>query len=169
MKEFIFSIKKNDRVEKRTHKNALYCYPLSLGTERWSGELMFAFSGLAIAQRVSFIDQNGVGVMFPTITRDLHAEDTIPQAGAASLVANTTSQMLYSQLSDIFGRRVVFLAALSCLRIATFLSGLAWNTVVGLRRIVPEEVFSFSSPSITLGMIIVDHIRCGVPRPRRYR
>ncbi|KAI0541487.1 major facilitator superfamily domain-containing protein [Xylaria digitata] len=87
--------------------------------------LILVFSGLAIAQLISFIDQNGIGVTLPTIGRDLHAEDTIHWAGTSSLVTNTTFQMLYGRLSDIFGRRVVFLAALSCLTIATLLCGLS--------------------------------------------
>ncbi|KAI0910310.1 major facilitator superfamily domain-containing protein [Ustulina deusta] len=93
-------------------------------------ELILVFSGLAIAQLISFIDQNGIGVTLPTIARDLHAENTISWAGTASLVANTTFQMLYGRLSDIFGRRVVFLAALSCLTIATLLCSLARNATM---------------------------------------
>ncbi|TGJ76426.1 hypothetical protein E0Z10_g10884 [Xylaria hypoxylon] len=93
-------------------------------------ELILVFSGLAIAQLISFIDQNGIGVALPTIARDLHAENTILWAGTSSLIANATFQMLYGRLSDIFGRRVVFLTALLCLTTSTLLCGLSKNATM---------------------------------------
>ncbi|KAI0416200.1 major facilitator superfamily domain-containing protein [Xylaria grammica] len=93
-------------------------------------ELILVFSSLAIAQLVSFIDQNGIGVTLPIIARDLHAENTISWAGTSSLIANTTFQMLYGRLSDIFGRRVVLLAAILCLTTATLLCGFSKNATM---------------------------------------
>ncbi|KAI1816826.1 putative MFS transporter [Poronia punctata] len=94
------------------------------------GRLMIVFGVLALAQLVSFTDQNGIGVTLPTIAKELHAESTISWAGTSSLIANTTFQMLYGRLSDIFGRKAVWLAAGTCLCLATLLCGLSQNATM---------------------------------------
>ncbi|CAD0048648.1 unnamed protein product [Aureobasidium pullulans] len=61
-------------------------------------ELLIVFSVLAISLFICFIDQNGIGVILPTISRDLDAADTISWAGTSALIANTVFQnatMLY--------------------------------------------------------------------------
>ncbi|GAW26348.1 putative MFS transporter [Rosellinia necatrix] len=90
-------------------------------------ELVIVFAGLALPLLISFVDQNGIGVTLPTIARDLHAEDTISWAGTSSLIANTAFQMLYGRLSDIFGRKFVYLGAIMLLAIATLLCSFAEN------------------------------------------
>ncbi|KAI0195137.1 major facilitator superfamily domain-containing protein [Xylaria flabelliformis] len=89
--------------------------------------LVWLFLSLALPLLIAFIDQNGIGVTLPTIARDLNAGDTISWAGTSSLIANTTFQMLYGRLSDIFGRKSVYLGAISVLAIATVLCGVAPN------------------------------------------
>ncbi|KAI1337791.1 major facilitator superfamily domain-containing protein [Xylariaceae sp. FL0016] len=88
-------------------------------------KLMVVFGTLSLTLLITFIDQNGIGVTLPTIAEDLHAENTISWAGTSSLIANTTFQMLYGRLSDIFGRKVVYLGAIAFLAIAALLCGLA--------------------------------------------
>lgn len=89
------------------------------------GQLITVFCGLAFALLISFVDQNSIGVALPTIGRDLHALDTISWAGTSALIANTVCQVLYGRLSDIFGRKYVFLTALSLLAIGDLLCGFA--------------------------------------------
>ncbi|KAI0095711.1 major facilitator superfamily domain-containing protein [Nemania sp. FL0031] len=93
-------------------------------------EVIVALFSLAIPLLVAFIDQNGIGVMLPTVARDLHAEGTITWAGTTSLIANAAFQMLYGRLSDIFGRKVVYLAAITFLSIAALLCGFARDDAV---------------------------------------
>ncbi|KAI1154964.1 major facilitator superfamily domain-containing protein [Nemania diffusa] len=88
------------------------------------------FLSLAIPLLVTFIDQNGIGVTLPTIARDLDAEDSISWAGTSSLIANASCQMLYGRLSDIFGRKAIYLGAISCLAIAELLCSFAQNDVM---------------------------------------
>jgi MFS family permease len=71
------------------------------------------------------MDQNGISVTLPTIARDLGAQDTISWAGTSSLIANTMFTVLYGRLSDIFGRKVVYISALVLLCIADLLCGLS--------------------------------------------
>ncbi|KAI1326031.1 putative MFS transporter [Xylariaceae sp. FL0255] len=93
-------------------------------------KLIIVFSGIAITLLISFIDQNGIGVTLPTIAKDLNAENTISWAGTSSLIANTTFQMLYGRLSDIFGRKVVFLGATGALSLAALLCGLSHSAAM---------------------------------------
>lgn len=89
------------------------------------GQLVTVFCGLAFALLISFVDQNAIGVALPTIGRDLDALDTITWAGTSSLIANTVFQVIYGRLSDIFGRKFVFLTALGLLAIGDLLCGFA--------------------------------------------
>ncbi|KAI1267231.1 putative MFS transporter [Xylariaceae sp. FL1019] len=94
------------------------------------GKLLVVFAGLSLTLLISFIDQNGIGVMLPTIAKDLDARATISWAGTSSLIANTTFQMLYGRLSDIFGRKVVYLGATASLALAALLCGLSQNAAM---------------------------------------
>lgn len=67
-------------------------------------ELLVVFSVLAISLFICFVDQNGIGVILPTISRDLDAADTISWAGTSALIANTVFQVLFGRLSDLFGQ-----------------------------------------------------------------
>lgn len=90
-------------------------------------QLIVVFTALSLTLLIAFIDQNGISVSLPTIAADLNAEDTISWAGTTSLVANTMFQMLYGRLSDIFGRKAVYLTAIATLIIADILCGIAQN------------------------------------------
>lgn len=72
-------------------------------------QLFLVFGAMAFCMLVSFMDQNGISVALPDIAKDLNAEDTISWAGTSGLIANTVFQVLYGRLSDIFGRKVVFM------------------------------------------------------------
>lgn len=93
-------------------------------------ELVAAFGILSAAQLINFIDQNGISTTLPTIAADLGAGNTISWAGTSSLIANTTFQMLYGRLSDIFGRKNVFLGAIGMLCLADLLCGLSQNATM---------------------------------------
>jgi MFS family permease len=93
-------------------------------------KLLIVTATLSLTLLITFIDQNGIGVTLPTIAKDLNAANTISWAGTSSLVANTTFQMLYGRLSDIFGRKVVYLCAVGLLSIAALLCGLSRNAAM---------------------------------------
>ncbi|KAH8202478.1 hypothetical protein TruAng_003378 [Truncatella angustata] len=93
-------------------------------------KLLVVLATLSLTLLIAFIDQNGIGVTLPTIAEDLNAANTISWAGTSSLIANTTFQMLYGRLSDIFGRKVVYLAAIGLLSIAALLCGLSKNAAM---------------------------------------
>ncbi|RDW68983.1 uncharacterized protein DSM5745_08743 [Aspergillus mulundensis] len=91
------------------------------------GQLFVVFTGLAISLFITFVDQNGISVTLPTIAEDLNARNTISWAGTSSLVANTMFTVLYGRLSDIFGRKVIYLSALVLLCISDILCGVSVN------------------------------------------
>lgn len=88
-------------------------------------QLVSCLGILSFCMLISFIDQNGISITQPTIAKDLDASATISWAGTSSLIANTTFQMLYGRLSDIFGRKAVFLGAVALLAIADLICGLS--------------------------------------------
>lgn len=87
--------------------------------------LLIVFSGLASALLVTYIDQNSIGVVLPTIGRDLNSASTIVWAGTSSLIANTAFQVLYGRLSDIIGRKVMLISCLCLLALGDLLCGFA--------------------------------------------
>ncbi|KAL4964079.1 major facilitator superfamily domain-containing protein [Aspergillus stella-maris] len=88
-------------------------------------QLLIVFAGLAISLLITFVDQNGISVTLPNIANDLEAQNTISWAGTSSLIANTTFTVLYGRLSDIFGRKVIYLSALVLLAISDVLCGVS--------------------------------------------
>ncbi len=86
-------------------------------------QLIVALATVSLTLGMTMIDQNGIAVTLPTIATDLQAQNTISWAGTSSLIANTTFQMLYGRLSDIFGRKSVFLGAIGLLALADVLCG----------------------------------------------
>jgi len=93
-------------------------------------QLIIALAALQSSLLLTIVDQNGISVMLPTIAHDLHAENTISWAGTSSLVANTCFQMLYGRLSDVFGRKVVFISAILLLCFADLLCSLSKNAIM---------------------------------------
>ncbi|KAL1306458.1 hypothetical protein AAFC00_005156 [Neodothiora populina] len=93
-------------------------------------ELLKVFFTMSLCLCVCFIDQNGIGVLLPSIAKDLNAQSTIAWAGTSALIANTVFQVLYGRLSDLFGRKIIFLSALVLLSISDLIVSLAANSTV---------------------------------------
>ncbi|KAI4851964.1 MFS general substrate transporter [Aureobasidium sp. EXF-8845] len=119
-------------------------------------QLLIVFGVLAISLFICFVDQNGIGVILPTISRDLDAADTISWAGTSALIANTVFQVLFGRLSDLFGRKVVFLSALVLLAICDLLCGFSQNATM---LYVFRALAGIANGGITsLSMMIVSDI-----------
>jgi MFS family permease len=119
-------------------------------------QLVVVFALISMTFLIQFIDQNGISATLPTIAADLDAQATISWAGTASLMANTTFQMLYGRMSDIFGRKTVFLAAIALLVIADLGCGLSQNATMFY---IFRAIAGIGGGGITnLGMIIVSDV-----------
>src|SRR3712207_275038 len=57
---------------------------------------------------LSALDQTIVGTALPVIVTDLQGNDVYPWAFTAYLLAATVSGPIYGKLSDLFGRRPIF-------------------------------------------------------------
>lgn len=88
-------------------------------------QLLVVFTGLALALLTTYIDQNSIGVVLPTIGHDLNSSRTIIWAGTSSLIANTAFQPLYGRLSDIIGRKWMLVGCLCILALGDLLCGFA--------------------------------------------
>ncbi|KAF4497576.1 tetracycline efflux (otrb) [Fusarium agapanthi] len=93
-------------------------------------QLVTALATLSAALLLVIIDQNGISVIIPTIAKDLDAGATISWAGTSSLIGNTCFQMLYGRLSDVFGRKVIFVSAALLLCVADLLCSLSQNAIM---------------------------------------
>nr|A0A3G1DJG1.1 RecName: Full=MFS-type transporter M2; AltName: Full=Squalestatin S1 biosynthesis cluster protein M2 [Phoma sp. MF5453]AMY15059.1 MFS transporter [Phoma sp. MF5453] len=71
------------------------------------------------------IDHNGLSTLLPTIAEDLGAQKSITWAGSSQLIATTVFSVLYGRLSDIFGRKALFVSALGVFSIAELGCGFA--------------------------------------------
>ncbi|KAK9237589.1 major facilitator superfamily domain-containing protein [Lipomyces kononenkoae] len=88
-------------------------------------QLLTVFGALSVVFIISYVDQSCLGVLLPTMGRDLHAETSISWASTSTMIANTTFQALYGRLSDVFGRKYIYLSALFLLFLSDLLCGFA--------------------------------------------
>jgi MFS family permease len=87
-------------------------------------ELLVVFSVIALSLFICAAEQNGIGVLLPSIARDLNAQASITWAGTSALIANTVF------LSDFFGRKKIMLSALTLLALCDLACGLAVNSTM---------------------------------------
>jgi MFS family permease len=94
--------------------------------------LLIVFTALASTMLITYIDQSSIGIMLPTIGRELNCASTIVWASTSSMIANTAFQVLYGRLSDIFGRKHIMLSALGSLALCRFTMWICkvWTTIV---------------------------------------
>lgn len=71
------------------------------------------------------IDHNGFSTLLPTIADDLDAQKSITWAGSSALIATAVVSVLYGRFSDIFGRKALFVSALTIFSITELACGFA--------------------------------------------
>ncbi|EGV61709.1 hypothetical protein CANTEDRAFT_109342 [Yamadazyma tenuis ATCC 10573] len=107
-------------------------HPLQDQSQRLPRRTLFVTLGCLTASLfVSFFDQTAVTTAIPSIAKDLSDSSTISSwVGTSYLIANTNFQLLYGRLSDIFGRKQVFLFSLLCLLVGNLVSGFSNNPIM---------------------------------------
>jgi EmrB/QacA subfamily drug resistance transporter len=88
-------------------------------------ELRTVFAGLIMALALAALDQNIVGPALPQIVSDLGGLAHLSWVVTAFLLASTTTTPLYGKLSDVYGRKPLFLVAIVLFLIGSALCGLA--------------------------------------------
>jgi EmrB/QacA subfamily drug resistance transporter len=95
-------------------------------------EVRTVFAGLMLALALASLDQNIVAVALPQIVSDLGGLHHLTWAVTSFLVTSTATTPLYGKLSDIYGRKPLFVVA-----IVIFLAG---SSLCGLSRTMIELV-----------------------------
>jgi len=76
---------------------------------------------------IAALDATIVSTAIPTISRDLHSAAGYTWIGGAYLLANAAFGPIWAKLSDIFGRKPIFLAAVAIFMASSIVCALAKN------------------------------------------
>lgn len=95
-------------------------------------ELQLTLAGLMLALALASLDQNIVGIALPQIVSDLGGLSHLTWVVTSFLVTSTATTPLYGKLSDMYGRKPLFIAA-----ILIFLAG---SCLCGLSRSMTELI-----------------------------
>src|SRR5258706_62354 len=80
---------------------------------------------ILLAMFLFALDQTVVGTALPVIVTDLHGDKLYTWSVTVYLLTATISGPIYGKLSDLFGRRPIFIFALGLFLVAPVLSGLS--------------------------------------------
>jgi EmrB/QacA subfamily drug resistance transporter len=83
-------------------------------------QVLVAFSAIMLATLLAALDQTIVATALPKIAGDLHGFDSLSWVVTAYLLSTTVTVPLYGKLSDLYGRRRLFVVSIS-----VFLAGSA--------------------------------------------
>jgi EmrB/QacA subfamily drug resistance transporter len=84
-------------------------------------QILTIFSGLMLGIMLAALDQTIVSTAIRTIADDLHGLNIQAWATTAYLITATISTPLYGKLSDLYGRRPLFLTAISVFTVGSVL------------------------------------------------
>src|SRR5688572_13075850 len=90
-------------------------------------EILVVFAGLLSGMLLAALDQTIVSTALPTIVGELGGLDQLSWVVTAYLLTATTSTPLYGKLSDLYGRKVLFQAAIVIFLVASALAGASQN------------------------------------------
>jgi EmrB/QacA subfamily drug resistance transporter len=96
-----------------------------MGTRLSPRQLWLLMTGLMTGVLLAALDQTIVGTAMPTIVGKLGGIEHYSWVVTAYLLASTASTPLYGKLSDLYGRRLVVLFAISTFLVGSLLSGLS--------------------------------------------
>jgi EmrB/QacA subfamily drug resistance transporter len=100
-------------------------------------ELRVVFGGLMLGMLLAALDQTIVATALPTIVGDLGGLNHLSWVVTAYLLTSTAVTPLWGKLSDLYGRRGTFQAAIAIFLAGSMLSGLAQNMgeLIGFRAL----------------------------------
>src|SRR3982750_3635870 len=100
-------------------------------------QILLLMAGLMTGMLLAALDQTIVGTALPTIVGKLGGIEHYSWVVTAYLLASTASTPLYGKISDLYGRRPVFLFAIGTFLVGSLLAGLSQNmlSLVAFRAI----------------------------------
>ena len=95
------------------------------------------FTGLLLAMLLAALDQTIVSTALPTIVRDLGGIDQLSWVVTAYLLTATVSTPIWGRISDLYGRKRLFQAAIVIFLVGSALSGTAQSLgeLIGFRAL----------------------------------
>ena len=107
------------------------------GTKMTHREVLIVFSGLMAGMLLAALDQTIVATALPTIVGDLGGLEHLAWVVTAYLLTSTAATPLFGKISDMYGRKLIFQAAIVIFLIGSVLSGLSQNMaqLIGFRAI----------------------------------
>jgi EmrB/QacA subfamily drug resistance transporter len=88
-------------------------------------QILIVFSGLMAGMLLAALDQTIVSTALPTIVGDLKGLEHLSWVVTAYLLASTASTPLYGKLGDLYGRKLLFQAAIVIFLVGSALSGIS--------------------------------------------
>jgi len=88
-------------------------------------EILVVMSGLMLGMLVAALGQTVVATALPTIVGELGGQDQLAWVVSATLLTSTASTPLWGKLSDLYGRRPLFQAAIVVFLAGSVLCGLS--------------------------------------------
>ena len=100
-------------------------------------QLVLAMTGLLLALFLASLDQTVVATAMPRIIADLGGFDRFTWVTTAYLVASTTAVPIVGRLTDIYGRKVFFVAGIVIFLIGSVLAGFSqtMNQLIAFRAV----------------------------------
>ncbi|MDQ4085175.1 MAG: MFS transporter [Actinomycetota bacterium] len=88
-------------------------------------QILTVLGGLMAGMFLAALDQSVLGTALPRITSELGGLDKLSWVVTAYLLTSTAATPLWGKISDLYGRRIIFQAAITIFVLASMLSGLA--------------------------------------------
>jgi EmrB/QacA subfamily drug resistance transporter len=88
-------------------------------------QILTVLGGLMAGMFLAALDQSILGTALPRITSELGGLDKLSWVVTAYLLTSTAATPLWGKISDLYGRRIIFQAAIALFVLGSMLSGLA--------------------------------------------
>ncbi|HVM41602.1 MAG TPA: MDR family MFS transporter [Acidimicrobiia bacterium] len=100
-------------------------------------QILVIFSGLMLGMFLAALDQTIVATALPTIVGDLGGLDHLSWVVTAYLLTSTATTPLYGKLSDLYGRKRLFQAAIVIFLVGSVLAGMSqsMNQLIAFRAV----------------------------------
>src|SRR3712207_1094711 len=86
-------------------------------------QILLVIYGLMLGMLLAALDMTIMGVATKTIADELHGQTIQAWVTTAYLITSTISTPLYGKLSDIYGRKPMYMAAIGLFLIGSVLAG----------------------------------------------